>query len=254
VSAATAFVAGATGYAGSAVVRACVDAGLHTVAHVRPSSPQRAVWEQRFGEWGAEADSTPWNPERLSTRLLELGPSYVFALLGTMPGPARREGIRNRFDQVDYGLTAMLIDAAAPATRPRFVYLSAAGAAPGRGTYLDARYRAEEKLRASGMLHVIARPGLITGDRPESRPLEDVVAALCRPTAALLRLVGAARAAAWITPMTGDELATAMISSALSAGADSVVLEPIELQRIVAVRPQPAPGRCSKTRRTHLSG
>lgn len=226
------FIAGATGYTGRAVVQACCAAGLHTVAHVRPDSPLRAAWEQRFAAWGAEADSTPWAPGALAARLEQLRPSCVFALLGTTQQRARREGLRDGYEEVDYSLTAMLIDAAARAQTPRFVYLSAAGVGPNRGAYVEARYKAEQKLRASGLPYIIARPGLITGDRDESRPLEAVVATFGKPIAGLLTRVGARRAAAWATPMTGTQLAQALVREALAPRADAVVLEPVELQSI----------------------
>lgn len=224
------FIAGATGYTGRSVVQACRAAGLRTVAHVRPDSSQRALWEERFAAWGAEADSTPWEPAAMTARLAELQPSCVFSLLGTTRKQARRDGLRDRYKEVDYGLTAMLIDAATLPHKPRFVYLSAAGVGPNRGAYIEARYKAEQKLRSSSLPYVIARPGLITGDRSESRPLEAIVAAVCRPVAALLKLIGARRTAAWVTAMTGTQLGQAIVREALMPRSDAVVLEPVELQ------------------------
>jgi nucleoside-diphosphate-sugar epimerase len=224
-----AFIAGATGYTGRAVVQACVAAGLRTVAHVRPDSSQRAEWEQRFKSWGAEPDATPWEPAAMNARFAELQPDYVFALLGTTTKRARREGITDRYMKIDYGLTAMLIDAAAPLKQPRFVYLSAAGVGPNRGAYIEARFLAEQKLRASGLPFIIARPGLITGDREESRPAETIAAAVLRPMAAMLRVVGARRVAAWVSVISGTQLGQALVREALAAKSADIELQPVDL-------------------------
>lgn len=181
---------------------------------------------------GAEVDTTPWELPAFVARFAELKPEVVFGLLGTTTSRARREGLTDRYLRIDYGLTAMLIDAATPLPRPRFVYLSAVGVAPNRGAYIEARYRAEQKLYASGLPYVVARPGLITGDREESRPMENLFAALCRPAARVARLAGSAHFAAWLTPMTGDELARAIVKEALQPRSEAVVLEPADLQAL----------------------
>ena len=57
----TAFVLGATGFVGREVVRQLCVRGTKTYAHVRPDSKQVADWRARFGELGAEVDTTAWD-------------------------------------------------------------------------------------------------------------------------------------------------------------------------------------------------
>lgn len=172
----TAFVAGATGYTGRAVVAALRRAGVDTLAHVRPDSSALARWQTEFGALGATVDTTPWSVEALTRTFERARPSVIFALLGT----TRRRGAQDggTYATVDYGLTAMLLAAAkAAGIAPRFVYLSSMGVGPGgrRDSYLEVRWRFEQDLIASGLPYVIARPSFITGpDRDESRPMERI--------------------------------------------------------------------------------
>jgi uncharacterized protein YbjT (DUF2867 family) len=184
-----AFVAGATGYTGRAVVAALRARGVPTAAHVRPDSPQLERWRADFGALGAEVDATPWDAEALTATFRARRPTLLFALLGTTRTRAAREGAS--YETVDYGLTAMLLRAALAADlRPRFVYLSAAGVGPrAAGAYMQVRWRFERELAASGVPYTIARPSFITGpDRDEDRPAERFAA---RASDGLLALAGA---------------------------------------------------------------
>lgn len=193
-----AFVAGATGYTGREVVRELVECGAQTVAHVRPESERLGAWRERFSSIGAEVDDTSWAPEPMTRTLQALAPTHVFALLGTTRARAKHEGMsaNEAYERIDYGLTALLVDAAAQCDRaPRFVYLSAAGVGPrSRNPYVAARWRAEEHLRASGLPWTIARPSFITGpDRDERRPLERLGASVSDKMLALAGSLGARR-------------------------------------------------------------
>jgi len=190
----TAFVAGATGYTGRAVVGALVSAGVETWAHVRPDSSRLENWRERFEALGAQVDTTPWDAQALETRLTALKPDAVFGCLGTTKKRIARETAQGRpssYQTVDYGLTVMLHTAAqACGSNPRFVYVSSAGAKPGgEGSYLGARWAVEQTLNASHLPYTIARPSFITGrDRDEDRPAERLGAAM---SDGMLRLVGA---------------------------------------------------------------
>ncbi len=190
----TAFVVGATGYTGRAVVAALRRRDLPTVAHVRPDSPRLAEWRGRLEALGAEVDTTPWDEPALTERLRALGPRQVFALLGTTAKRARQEGIGDPYEQVDYGLTALLLRATvASGHRPRFVYLSAIGVSEGtRNRYMRARAKVEAELRASGLPFTIARPAFITGaDREEPRLGERLGAAAGDAALAVFGALGA---------------------------------------------------------------
>jgi uncharacterized protein YbjT (DUF2867 family) len=216
-----AFVAGATGYTGREVVRVLAGRGVRTLAHVRPDSPRLDEWLARFTALGAEVDTTPWMRETLAARLTELAPTHVFSLLGTTLKRARRaaaEGRVETYEAVDYGLTKLLIDALVDAgLRPRFVYLSAAGASPSaRGSYMQIRWRVEEALRASGLPYTIARPSFITGpDRDEQRPGERVGAAVADGVLAVAARLGARRLAARYRSTDSATLAEVLVGHAL---------------------------------------
>ena len=186
----TAFVAGATGYAGRALIDELRSRGIRTVAHVRPDSPRRQEWRTRFEAAGAAMDLTAWDDDALAATLARVKPDAVFALLGTTRARMRRSGGRDSYESVDYGLTAMLLRAVRrSAPEARFIYLSSAGVGPSaRGGYLRVRWRLEQELRASGLAWTIVRPAVITGDREESRPLERVAGGVID---GVLRVAGA---------------------------------------------------------------
>jgi len=231
-----AFVAGATGYTGRAVVEALRDRGVEVVAHARPGSPRLAELAPGFEALGAEVDTTPWQAEALAERLGAVRPELVFGLLGITRAGARREardkGARPSYESVDHGLTVMLLDACVAAgLAPRFVYLSSLGVGPrARGAYLRSRWKTEEHVRASGVPFTIVRPSFITGaDRDEPRPGERVAATVAGGALAVLGALGARRLKRRFAPRTGAELARAMVGAALAEDTAGRVLEADEL-------------------------
>jgi uncharacterized protein YbjT (DUF2867 family) len=195
---ARAFVAGATGYTGRAVVAELRAQGIDTVAHVRPDSSRADEHRDRFAALGATVDRTPWEADAVAEALRRIQPTLVFALLGTTRARAREEGMaaQQAYARVDYGLTKWLIDAAASvAPLPRFVYLSAVGVSEtSKNAYIAARARAEAALRASGVPWTIARPAIISGaDREDERPLERIAAAVGDGVLAVAGALGGAR-------------------------------------------------------------
>jgi uncharacterized protein YbjT (DUF2867 family) len=237
-----AFVAGATGYTGREVVRALVERGVRTVAHVRPDSARADEWRERFESSGAAVDHTPWREAEMEHTLSVLQPTHVFSLLGTTrarrraagaTGTTGTRGAAESYESVDYGLTALLIRAAlASGSCPRFVYLSSLGVQEHTSNpYLVARWRAESLLRASGLPYTIARPSFITGpDREESRPLERVAAAAANMVSGVARLVGADRLGGSLHSMTGAELAAGLVRLAFDASAENTTVGAEELR------------------------
>lgn len=205
----TAFIAGATGYTGSALVNELRGRSIHTIAHVRPDSTALAEWRQRFERLGAIVDATPWNEDALAETIARLTPDVVFALLGTTRGRMRKAGGADSYETVDYGLSAMLLRAvkrAAP--NARFVYLSAAGVGPSaRGDYFQVRWRLEQELRASGLPWVIVRPALITGPDREARLLERVLGRVADFVLAGVGAVGGGRLRDRYSTLSAGELA-----------------------------------------------
>jgi nucleoside-diphosphate-sugar epimerase len=224
-----AFVAGATGYVGRHVVDVLRARGIATVAHVRPDAPRRDEWVRRFAQSGAEVSLATWDPGEMHTTLGNASPRLVFALLGTTSKRAAREGstAAREYERVDYGLSALLLDAAAAtAGVERFVYLSSAGVRPGtRNPYLLARFRMEERLRRSEVPWLIARPSFITGpDREEDRPMERVAARAADLLLTVPGMLGAARLRDRWRSITGRELAVALVRLALDPAAANTVV------------------------------
>ena len=231
----TAFVAGATGYTGRALVPVLVERGLRTVAHVRPDSSGLPRWRARFVDAGAEVDITAWDPGAMATTMARLRPTHVFALLGTTRRRAHREGMTGTeaYDRVDYGLTAMLVEALGAADlRPRFVYLSAAGVRKGSSTaYIAVRWRMEETLRGGHVPYTIARPSFITGPgRDEPRVAERLGAAVLDGVLGVVGALGGQRARERYRSTTNSALARALCRIALDPAAENTVVESEELR------------------------
>lgn len=228
-----AFVAGATGYTGKAVVRELRERGITTFAHLRPGSPTGEAAVAEFRALGAEPRVVAWRPSDIEATVAEAAPELVFALLGTTRKRARREGISgNIYQEVEGNLTTLLLEACGRvAPRARFVFLSALGTKPrSKSPYLEVRATVEGALAASGIPYTIARPGLISGDdREESRPTERVAAAVVGALLAMAGLVGASRLRTRFAPMTAAELARALVDAALDPAAENRVLELPEL-------------------------
>ncbi len=212
------FVAGATGYTGRHLVGLAVDRpGLRIHAHVRPDSPQLTQWRDRFGVRGARVDATPWEEDAMAERIEELAPDVVYALLGTTKKrakAAREEGIDAGYEEVDYGLTVLLMRACIAAGHgPRFVYLSSMGVKEGvKNEYLAVRARVEKELVASGLPYVIARPSFISGeDREENRPGERIASTLGDGLLKTAGALGLGKLRDRYASMTGEELGRALL-------------------------------------------
>jgi len=234
-----AFVIGATGFTGREVVRLLAERGISTVAHVRPDSPRLEEWKGRFYGVGAEVDTTAWDKTAMIETLLRIRPAAVFALLGTTrarmhaAGRAGRDPRSHSYEAVDYGLTALLIEAVKETgLSSRFVYLSAAGVKEtSRSAYYRARVRAEALLRSSGLPYTIARPSIIAGPgRDDSRPLESLGAVVVDRLLSAAGLLGARKLEARYASTTNVRLAKALVRLALEPDAQNRIFESEELQ------------------------
>ncbi len=231
-----AFVAGATGYTGQAVVAELMARGHEAVAHIRPGSSRLATLGPQLEALGATVDTTPWDAEALRATLSRVQPAVVFGLLGITRHGARAEerrtGVVPSYESVDFGLTALLADAAVAAGgAPRFVYLSSLGTGPkARGAYLRARWKAEEHVRASGLPFTFARPSFISGgDRDESRPLERTGAVVVTGALSVLGALGAKRLRRRYGARTAEQLAHALVDAAFDPAAENRVLDSADL-------------------------
>ncbi|MCB2200762.1 NAD(P)H-binding protein [bacterium] len=130
-----AFVAGATGPTGRAVVDELLARGIPTVAHVRQDHTDLDEWLEWFKSRGAEIDLTAFEQIDISNTLAQRKPSLVFCLLGSNPTRmGRKSGGRynpfiDGYEAVDNGLATMLMRASSSSgSNPRFILASAAGA------------------------------------------------------------------------------------------------------------------------------
>jgi nucleoside-diphosphate-sugar epimerase len=210
--------------------------GVRVVAHVRPDSSRLDEWRQRFGELGAEVDTTVWELGAMTETMARLLPTHVFALLGTTQKRARGAGMdaRQAYESIDYGLTRLLLDAVVAAgLRPRFVYLSSAGVSESsRSPYMQARVRAEAAIRESGVPYTIARPSFITGaDRDDSRPMERVGAAVVDGLLAGASLLGGKRLRQRYASTSNAVLARSLVRLAWDGEARDRVIEGAALRQ-----------------------
>lgn len=228
----TAFIAGATGYTGSALVGELCRRGVHTRAHVRPDSARLAEWRERFERAGAQVDTTRWDEDALATTLGHARPDAVFALLGTTQARVKRARGTDSYETVDYGLTLLLLRAVERATpASRFVYLSSLGAAPNRGAYLSVRHRIEQELQQSAVPWTIVRPSFITGpDRAESRPRERLAAMMSDAVLDVAAAIGLRRLHDRYSSLTAAELASALADHAFAPGSTGRIVETAELR------------------------
>ncbi len=193
------FVTGATGFTGREVVRLLCEDGVDTVAHVRPDSKELERWEEFFGKMGARVDTTAWDLDEMTKTMKRINPSHVYILIGTtkkrmsIAGKMGEDPKSQSYENIDYGLTALLVEAVIKAeVQSKMVYLSAAGAGKeGVAAYSKWCCRAEQAVIKSGLPYAIARPSLIVGpDRDDHRPGEMWGARIINSLLALVSFFG----------------------------------------------------------------
>jgi nucleoside-diphosphate-sugar epimerase len=181
---------------------------------VRPDSSKVAEWRTKFGELGAETDTTAWDVAALAARWRELAPAQVYVLIGTTRNKAKSDQVQGDiYEAVDLGLTKIAVDAArASEQKPRVVYLSSVGAdANARSAYLKARGKAEDVVKNSGLPWVIARPSIITGDRDDGRFGEKTAGVVGDGLLAVVGVFGGKKVRDRYRSTTPDVLASALI-------------------------------------------
>lgn len=221
-----AFVAGATGFVGKAVVPALVARGVTTIAHVRPDSRELDAWRARFTAAGAEVDTTPWDEAAMTATFRARAVTHVLCLIGTTRARARKDAVQGDiYEAIDVGLTRVLASAAsACGGKPRLLYLSSVGAsARSSSAYLRARAKAEALVQGAGVPWVIARPSMITGPgRDDTRPLERAAGAVGDGLLAMVGLLGGKQLRAAYRSTTPDILAAALVRLALDGPASRI--------------------------------
>ena len=226
-----AFVAGATGFVGRAVVQALTARGVATTAHVRPDSRSLEAWRTRLTELGATVDTTPWEATALTDRLRALAPTHVWNTIGTTRRRASADGVAGDIYQaVDVALSRMLVAAAVGSgVWPRLVQLSSIGAsATARSAYLKARGQADAAVMASGLPWAIARPSFIVGDGrgDDRRTLEDATATVANGVLRVVGVLGGTRLRDTYRSIDPATLASALVRLGLDDVRDLIATGP----------------------------
>jgi NADH dehydrogenase len=162
-----AFVAGATGYTGRALMQ--LFASEKTEWKPRPHA--RAP-----GKIDGAVVCDPRDVQALTDGMR--GCDAVVQLIGTV----RARFADGNYDDIDYGTTVALGEAAKAAGVPRLLLLSSVGAGSARGAYLKVKRKTEAWVEGSGLEYTIVRPSVIGG---EGRRANQVLGAILAPIPSL---------------------------------------------------------------------
>lgn len=148
-------IIGGTGFVGSYIIDALLEAGHIPRVLVRPGSEGKLIQAERCESVAGDVSS----PVALE-RCLQ-GADAVIYLIGILREfPAR--GIT--FEDSQYNGVERTVAAAQKQGVKHFVLMSANGVKPGGTRYQDTKYRAEACVKASGLEWTIFRPSVIFGD------------------------------------------------------------------------------------------
>jgi uncharacterized protein YbjT (DUF2867 family) len=143
-----AFVAGATGYTGQAL--------LEELERVKTE------WKPRphARSAGKVPDAVLCDPRDVAALTAGMkGCDAVVQLIGTV----RAKFDEGDYEAIDYGTTVALGEAAKAAGVPRLLLLSSVGAASARGKYLAVKRKTEQWVESCGLEYTIVRPSFIVG-------------------------------------------------------------------------------------------
>ncbi len=117
------------------------------------------------------------DPQDWAAEIAQLQPAIAVSTLGTT---IRAAGSQAGFAAIDHDLVVAVARAARGAGARQFLMVSSVGAsARSRNFYLSTKGKAEDAVSALGFDRVdIMRPGLLRGDRVESRPGERIAIAV----------------------------------------------------------------------------
>ncbi|HJV91096.1 MAG TPA: NAD(P)H-binding protein [Holophagaceae bacterium] len=218
----TILILGGTGLVGRAAIQALQSRGGHRiVALVRRTGTLEGVEEVQLDFQDAAA---------YDRVVAEVAPAVVLCAVGTT---IRVAGSPEAFRQVDLDFPARLMGAVARhAPRAVFGLVSSLGADRPRGLYLVVKAQAEAVLAASGLRHVILRPSLLLGARPEFRPGEALAQALSPAFLAVARCFPRSRTLWRFAPIPAAQVGRKLVEATLDAPptAGGRILEGLDLR------------------------
>jgi len=230
-------IVGSTGYTGRAVVQQLCRAKIHTVAHIRPDSPNRERKRAYFSQLGCTVDYTPWEADSFVDMLKRHQPTHVFSLLGTTKAKARRAaqaGKEATYESVDRDLSLLLLLAIEEVVEEqpihkqiRYLFLSSMGVTErSSNRYLQARAAVERHIQQMPFPWMIVRPSFISGpDRNERRPMERVGSIMGDAFLSTLSVMGIKQPYQQYGTLSGAQLATGLIAWALDPEAYRKILD-----------------------------
>ena len=157
-----AFVAGATGYTGQALLELL--AGGESEWKARPHARSAGKLAEKHRTQGLhraapdpEVICDPHDVAQLTAGMR--GCDAVVQLIGTV----KARFAEGDYEAIDYGTTVALGEAAKAAGVPRLLLLSSVGAGSPRGNYLAVKRKTEQWVVDSGLEYTIMRPSFIVG-------------------------------------------------------------------------------------------
>ena len=240
-------IVGATGYTGQAVVKLLREKNIHTVAHIRPDSPNRVYNTEMFSALGAVVDGSPWNENSFTEMLLQHKPTHIFSLLGTTKAKAKlasQKGVRATYKDIDRDLSLLVLRSieatdsqrSKPQMQPKYLFLSSIGVRQGtKNAYLQARAEVESQIRRSTIPWIIVQPSFISGsDRKESRPLERIGSILGDGLLGAMSIFGIKKPYQLYGTLRADQLAMGLVGCALDDSISNQTVDTIALRRWIS--------------------
>ncbi len=148
-------IIGGTGFVGSYLVDALIEAGHEPSLFVRPGSESKVLHADQCRLIAGSLSDQKSIEETVAQCDAVI---YNAGILREYP----RQGIS--FENIQYRGVVDVVDAAVKAGVKRFLLMSANGISPPKTPYQDTKCRAEDYVKQSGLTYTIFRPSVIFGD------------------------------------------------------------------------------------------
>ncbi|MEC7984014.1 MAG: NAD(P)H-binding protein [Myxococcota bacterium] len=240
-------IVGATGYTGRAVIHHLRTKQIHTVAHIRPNSPNLDWAQPEFTQAGAVVDTTSWDTEAVLQMIQRHRPTHVFSLLGTTKAKAKKaaaQGKKATYEDVERDLSLLILRQLeafaaenADAPTPKYLFLSSLGVSDGvKNRYLRARADVEIEIRKSTLPWLIVQPSFISGpDRRENRRGERFGSVVSDTILSTIAVLGIKKPYQLYGTLSAAQLADGLIAWSLDDAAYNQTLDTIAIRNRISV-------------------